>query len=340
MTLRGIFTALASFCLLAACDGETDPSGTGGNGPGWEVVHEDLDGALLSVWGTSETDVWVAGGDARDGSGPLVLHYDGSAWERLPTGQTEGNLWWVFGFDGGPIYFGGDGGVILRYAGGAFTLLDTPGTDTVFGIWGASPDDMWAVGGSFDTSGFAWRLAGDTWQAEPSLPADVVADAAIWKIFGISADDVWLVGSDGVSFAWDGSALTQADTGVGSSLFTVHGNAQRFVAVGGLASGIIVENDGSGWTNALAGAASYGLTGVVLEGTEGGYAVGQYATVLSRSAEGWKEVDTGLSTQRDLHGVWVDPAGGVWAVGGQTASFPLVEGLLIHQGENVASEGL
>src|SRR5690606_16900636 len=108
-------------------------------------------------WGTSDSDVWTVGGDMRDGTGPLVMHYDGAAWERVETGQSDGDLWWVFGFDGGPVFMGGGGGVILRHEGGTFTVMDTPTTDTVFGIWGASPDDMWAVGGTFDTNGFAWR---------------------------------------------------------------------------------------------------------------------------------------------------------------------------------------
>jgi len=302
--------------------------------PSWSLVHEQLDGALLSVWGTSASDVWTVGGDARDGTGPLVLHYDGAAWERIETGQTEGDLWWVFGFDGGPIFMGGAGGVILRYQGGSFTLMDTPGIGTVFGIWGSSPSDVWAVGGQADKEGFAWRLNGDTWEAEPSLPD--LPDAAVWKVFGRAADDAVLVGSNGVSFTWDGSALAPTDTGVGSSLFTVHGNADRYVAVGGLASGIIVEDDGSGWADVLPSTGIVnGLTGVVLSGSEGGYAVGQFGAVFERSADGWAEVDTGLSIQHDLHGVWADPDGGVWAVGGRTASLPLVEGLLIYRGDAV-----
>jgi hypothetical protein len=269
-----------------------------------------------------------------------VLRYDGSAWERLPTGQSQGDLWWVFGFDGGPVYMGGAGGVILRYEGGSFTPMSTPGTDTVFGIWGASPDDVWAVGGALDKSGFAWRLNGDAWAAEPSLPADVVVNAAIWKMFGRGADDAWLVGSNGVSFHWDGATLTQGETGVGSSLFTVHANADRFTAVGGLVTGFIVENDGTGWTNALPQDALYGLTGVCLGAGDSGWAVGQYGTMYARDADGWHEADHGLSFQGDLHGVWLDPSGGVWAAGGRTASYPLTDGVLIHKGDPVAEGGL
>ena len=80
-----------------ACGDEPGPPGTGGGGAGgmaptWTLVHDKLPGALLSVWGTSESDVWTVGGDARDGTGPLVLHYDGTAWSRVETGLTAGDL--------------------------------------------------------------------------------------------------------------------------------------------------------------------------------------------------------------------------------------------------------
>jgi hypothetical protein len=161
------------------------------------------------------------------------------------TGEAQGNLWWVFGFAGGPIYMGGEGGVILRHQDGAFTRMATPGTDTVFGIWGATPDDVWAVGGASDSSGgFAWRLAGDTWTAEPTLPAEISSNAAIWKVFGTARmTRGWSAATASRS---TGTAPAHAgDTGVGSSLFTVHAQDGRYAAVGGLASGIIVEHDGA-----------------------------------------------------------------------------------------------
>lgn len=304
--------------------------------PRWELVHEDLPGALLSVWGTSATDVWAVGGDV--GSGPEVLHYDGTAWDRIDTGHT-GALWWVFGFEGGPIYVGGEGGAILRYDGATFTPMTTPGTDTVFGIWGTSPDDVWAVGGASDaTGGFAWRLEGDAWVPEPSLPADVPTSAAIWKVFGRSASDVWLVGSNGVSLHWDGNGLTHGDTGIGSSLFTVSANDARFAAVGGLGNGLIVENEGDGWHNVTPDGSLLGLSGVVLGPDESGYAVGQYGQILVRDASGWRVDDTAVEVAQNLHAVWRDPDGGVWAVGGQTFTIPLTDGVLVHRGGPVSTQ--
>lgn len=329
------FVLLLAACPLTACTDE--PLAVE-----WQIVHKDLPGALLSVWGTSATDVWAVGGDALDGSGPMVIHFDGDAWSRVATGETQGNLWWVFGFADGPVYMGGDGGVILRRdADGGFTRMVTPGSDTVYGIWGATPADIWAVGGASDaTGGFVWRLAGDTWSPEPSLPAEVPGNAAIWKIFGTGANDAWLVGSNGVALHWDGKQLTPGDTGVGSSLFTVHAHEGHYAAVGGLASGIVVEYDGGQWHNVTPDPAPMGLSGVTLGADGFGIAVGSYGGVYTRSDAGWAPEDLGFTVGANLHGTWIDDRGGVWAVGGQTFSPPYNEGVLIHRGVAITGQGL
>lgn len=344
-----VFTLTLITCALSACDGDAPAPAQNDatTSDDWQVIQEELDAALLSVWGTSSNDVWTVGGAMPDGTGPLVLHYDGTEWQRLLTGQDAGTLWWVFGFAGGPVYMGGEGGVILRYEDGQFTRLQTPGQGTVYGIWGTAPtatgpNEMWAVGGASESEGgFAWRLANDdTWQAEPSVPSDVTAGAAIWKIFGSSRDDAWLVGSNGVSLHWDGSSLSPGDTGVGSSLFTVHAVGDRYAAVGGLASGIIVEYEGDHWRNATPDPVPAGLSGVCLKDQEGGIAVGALGTVYRRDTEGWHEEDTGLSVDGNLHSVWFDPEGGVWAVGGQTYVEPITDGVLIHGGAHHPRRGL
>jgi hypothetical protein len=303
----------------------------------------------LSVWGTSSTDVWAVGGDALDGSGPTVIHFDGERWSRRPTGQAQGNLWWVFGFDGGPVYMGGDGGVILRWQdpgslGGepTYTLLETPSTETVYGIWGSSPDDMWAVGGASDsTGGFAWRLSGDTWEPEPSLPAEVSSTAAIWKIYGTSSSDAWLVGSNGVALHWDGSTLTQGDTGIGTSLFTVHESEGLYAAVGGTASGFIVEYEDGVWENVTPDSGPDGLSGVVLGKDGFGIAVGNFGGVYARSAEGgWVEETLDFNLGLTLHSAWIDETGAAWAVGGQVFGTVLDQGLLMHRGPSIPNGGL
>src|SRR5690242_4873825 len=117
---------LSSIAMLGACGASTaDPS--------WAVVTENQPAALLSVWGSSASDVWVVGGDPRDGTGPIVEHYDGAMWTKMDTGQRNVDLWWVKGFADGTVFMSGSNGAILRYQNGAFEKLTTPGSLVVFG---------------------------------------------------------------------------------------------------------------------------------------------------------------------------------------------------------------
>jgi hypothetical protein len=333
--------------LSTACGDGSGPDGPEEPEP-WQVVHESLPGALLSVWGTSASDVWTVGADAGDGRGPLVLHLyaeeDGEGWSRLETGQS-GDLWWVHGFAGGPRFMGGAGGLILRHDESGFTRMETPGTGVVFGLWGSSPDQMWAVGGEAGGSqgAFAWRLEGERWVEAPGFPSDLAATAALWKVYGRGASNVWLVGTGGNLLHWDGSQLTRAFAGRNESLFTVHGNSERFVAVGGFGTGLLLEQSvgasvGDAWVDvAPAGAPS--IIGVCATET-GGHAVGEFGYVAERGPEGWVREETGLDAVigvRNLHSVWVDPSGGVWAAGGEVRVPPLVNGILVHRGEAVPS---
>ena len=228
--------------LLVACSSSDEPEPPK---PAWSVVHDALPGALLSVWGTSASDVWAVGGDAGDGSGPTVMHLDGGSWSRLETGQS-GDLWWVYGFAGGPVFMGGAGGTILRYADGTFTRMATPGSGVVFGIWGSAPEDMWAVGGEAGGArgAFAWRLEGETWLPAAGFPSDLAATDALWKVYGRGPNDVWMVGTGGKLVHWDGAALTPSFAGLAESLFTVHASAERFAAVGGFGTGLLLEHPG------------------------------------------------------------------------------------------------
>jgi hypothetical protein len=300
----------------------------GGDGPAlWQAVHEQLDGALLSVSGSAEDDVWTVGGDAGDG--PVVMHWDGSAWDTLDAGGP-GDLWWVFGFEGGPVYMGGAGGRILRYQGDSFEAMETPSaTPVVFGIWGCSQDDVWAVGGNFGggSGGFAWHLEGGEWVAH-ALPEEEVRP--VWKVIGRSCDDVSFVGEGGLSFSWDGSGFTRESTGVGESLFTNAVEGDCYYAVGGI-SGIVLEDCGGGWEDVSPDGAP-GFNGVCARDGDV-FAVGQFGAVYRRDEDGTWVADDMPPTSETLHACWIDPSGGLWAVGGQVLAAPLIRGVMVYRGD-------
>lgn len=321
-------------CAAIGCD--NSPNKPDAADSQWTLVHEALPQALMSVWGSSASDVWAVGADVPDDTeGPLVLHWDGTAWSRLATGTT-GDLWWVFGFAGGPVYLGGKSGQILRYENGAFTSLATPGTQTVYGIWGASPDELWAVGADEGgvSGGFAWRLEGDVWVAPAGFPA-TASSKAVWKVHGRAANDVFMVGTSGLALHWNGTAFE--DTSLGStSLFTVHCDGARCAAVGGFASGVIFEHEGGAWGEAIT--PTDPLVGVCVTGNTG-YATGDFGAIYERGESGWT-IGSGPTTNETLHSVWVDLDGGVWAVGGRVRVSPLRNGVLAYRGANAPNSSI
>ena len=345
MKLPSPHVVCVALVLSSGCGGSDEPRPPPQSE--WQLVHGSLPAALFSVWGTSESDVWMVGADANDGAGATVFHFDGATWSQLETGHA-GDLWWVFGFAGGGVYMGGTGGTILHYQEGEFTPMTTPGGGVVFGIWGSSESDLWAVGGSEGGSegAFAWRNTGEGWIEAPGFPAPLAATDALWKVFGRGPDDVWMVGTLGKTLHFDGATLVQSFVGVSESLFTVHANGERFAAVGGFGTGLLIEHPasqvGSGAWQDMSPRDAPSLIGVCLTDT-GGYAVGEFGYVARRDESGWHTSETGFEVDvgsRSLHSVWVDPSGAAWTVGGQIRVAPLVDGVILHSGDPVSLDGL
>ncbi len=291
----------------------------------WQVATSGLDEALMSITGTSETDVWAVGGDV--GAGPLVLHFDGTAWTKMDPG-THGHLWWAHSFADGKTFFAGVRGTIVEWDGAKFVRHETPGLarQTVFGLWGASRDDVYAVGsGTSGRRGFIWHFDGTTWTEVP-MPSDVpLRDSetpGLFKVWGTGGDDVWAVGGEGLvlhktAAGWQRVATDRTDT-----LFTVNGRKGQVLISGGGRASVLLEGNGSAWKDVSP--SSVGLVqGLVTDPTSetGAWATGEGGSVFQRGADGWKSVTHGLSLNvESLHAVWVDPKGGVWAVGGKVIS--------------------
>jgi hypothetical protein len=311
-----------------------------------ELVFEDvIDGeapALLSVHGTAADDVWTVGAD--DGKGPLVLHFDGDAWQRRDTG-VRGDLWWVHATREGPVFFAGSDAHVLVYDDGEFERISTPGLGkhVVFGIWAASPEDVYAVGAAAGRNGFVWHFDGEAWEALPlpdGLPEDEHRDVpAFFKVWGASEDDVWVVGGRGVILrgnAADGFELVRAgDDGI---LFTVHGAGEGVAVVGGENSGVLLRSDGGDFVDVAP--PSTPLLQGVCSGSDGTtWAVGAGGALYRSGGGSFSAVSSGIDVPaaHSLHACWVDPDGGLWAAGGNVLTPSLDAGVLLHGGAPIAA---
>ncbi len=330
---------IAAALVLAACP-DPEPA------PAWQSLAVDLDQALMGVGGTGPNDVWAVGATrtVQDADGPLVVHWDGTQWTRHYTDQRF-DLWWVHAFEDGPVFLAGGGATILRHTRGAhFERLKTPGLarHTVYGLWGPSPNDLWAVGGVAGRSCFVWHWDGSAW-SDVRLPEPMMKDPsgetpACLKVWGRAADDVWIVGGNGlVMRAGADRQLAIVPNDVTVPIFTVHGNADEVVMVGGASQGAALDYRGGVFADRTPTAVGL-IQGVCMEGDGDGYAVGVGGSVFERRGQRWDRVDTGIPfTAQSLHAVWIDPEGGVWTVGGNVLSSHLNQGTILYRPPSAAA---
>jgi hypothetical protein len=323
---------------LSGCRSEPSLPDLGGAKWSW-VAHSEA-ASLMSVHGTGRDDVWVVGAD--DGKGGVVLHWDGRTWNRLDAG-VRADLWWVNATEDGPVYFAGSNATFLRYDNGSFERLHPPGLGkhTVFGVWAAGSNDVYAVGSAAGKNGFIWYYDGHDVRDVP-LPAELPEDQGgevpgLFKVWGLSPRDVWVVGGNGVVLrgnASDGFKTVKA--GGNDIYFTVYGSGDEVVVVGGSTGGVLLEGAGDPLIDRTPPSAPL-LQGAFVEASGRIWAVGQGGRIYTGNRESLRPVETGLelAPSESLHAVWVDPEGGVWAVGGNVLTPDLDRGVAMHSGVDV-----
>src|SRR5262249_12530988 len=118
-------------------------------------------------------------------------------------------------------------------------------------------------------------------------------------------------------------------------LFTIHGNASLVAATGGIAEGVIFEQTAGTFEN-HAPLVAPSLNGVFIAPDGSGLAVGVPGTVALRDETGWHLQQPAIETDLDLHGAWIDPDGGKWAVGGDLTT-SLDHGVIAYGGSATIS---
>jgi len=157
------------YSVFAIADDDVWVGATHGLGSSAAVYHwdgaswNDLSAGLLavrsnatqvmSVWASSDTDVWFCGEDISAGN--FVVHYNGSTWsDRTPVGTPPGNeiLHSLFGFASNDVWVCGDlesGPVanVLQWTGASWTARNDATLNSYGESWnhlgGLSSSDLW-----------------------------------------------------------------------------------------------------------------------------------------------------------------------------------------------------
>lgn len=276
-------------------------------------------GWLLNVWGPAPDDLYAVGGTPEEGR---VMHFDGQTWSRVELGVDVPLLNWAHGFGPDDITMVGRTGTVIHWDGTAWTVQETPTQEDLWGVWGASPDDLWAVGGAGREAGQETILHydGTAWADVPPPELQRANVRAFFKVWGTSADNVYIVGQNGIVLHYDGATWTEEFPGVSGDLISLWGTGpDRIVAVGGRGSGVASVWNGTEW-QPLNLAPLPGLNGVWMNHDGVAYAVGVEGITITLNSETLEYNDAFVmlpdTGQVDFHAVFSADGKRLVGVGG------------------------
>lgn len=307
----------AALAALPGCGPDTDPPAPETT---WKQAFDASSvGWLLDVAGPPGGDLLAVGGSPDAG---LIYRGGGTSWapESLPAVPL---LNWAHGFSASDITVVGNGGTVIHHDGSSWTVQETPTDAPLWGVWGASPDDLWAVGGTGQSGDLPVLIHydGSSWSTATIPTLQKAKVQAFFKVWGTDANNVYVVGQRGVVLHHDGSAWTEELVGASDDLISIWGTGpDQVVAVGGRGNGIVSRFDGASWhTKSLA--PMPGLNGVFLRTPEVIHVVGILGTIARLDGASLELLDEAKAdTKLDLHSVFGDAQGRLTAVGGSLAS--------------------
>ena len=169
------------------------------DGETWSEMKSEATLPLHGIWGSSPEDIFAVG------HAGTVLHYDGNDWTSMYLGsQAQGTvLYDVWGSAGNDVYVVGESssyvgqntGIVYHYNGAIwsqvmlnFSLNGLYTGKSLYGVWGSSDKNVFAVGGEFYGGGIL-NYNGGTWvEMESEIPS------FLFDIWGSSLEDIYAVG--------------------------------------------------------------------------------------------------------------------------------------------------
>lgn len=283
-------------------------------GVSWDFpVDVGTETALSGVSGSGPDDVYLVGGREPEAGAPRtgsIWHFDGTEWGEDASAPETELLVWAHAFSASDVWVVGEGGAILRGSVGDWEPIASGTTEPLWGVWGASADDVWIVGGDVNGSQpilLRYQNGGIT-----EVPLDQTGferpAVALLKVWGIDGR-TFAVGTGGLIVEWTGDTWVEMPTGAlaNDDFVSLWGtSANNIVAVGGRATARIATFDGTSWTtiapSGLAGlnAVTFDSEGTAIIGGENGW-VGTFdPTVGEPVAEDFLALTTGV------HALWFD----------------------------------
>jgi photosystem II stability/assembly factor-like uncharacterized protein len=214
------------------------------------------------------------------------------------------------------VYAAGERGTILIYDGSSWQQEASPTRRDLYGLWGSSAGDVYAVGRRgimlHNNDGGGWGAV------------DVQARDDLNAVWGSSASDIHAVGANGTILDYDGESWSRMRSPVAHSLQSVWGSPDGVFAVGRNLS--LLYYDGTVWQALDLMPSAADLQDVWGRSPDGGlFAVGRNGTFLQQAGRDWISLDSG--TGGALYDVWCSSETDVFLVG-QDGTFLYYDGAI------------
>ena len=211
------------------------------NGGSWSTEASGTGHTLSGIGGTGPSDVWLVGASG------ITQHFNGVSWSSVPrvvgllitsiSSGTPGSTLWAVGVGGAflsevngtfslsnqsglPIdavwassatdVWAATIGTMLHYNGTTWSNAYVADDDSLSGVWGTGPSNVYAVG----QNGSIAHFNGSSWTSAVVNPPS--GATGYHGIFGVSASNIYAVGNGGLVEHFNGTSWTfQARTGSG-----------------------------------------------------------------------------------------------------------------------------
>ncbi len=231
------------------------------------------------------------------GTGGASMRRVGTTWTQVNRGPAD-SLYGVFGFSPTDIWAVGDQGVALHWDGGVWSRTDTGTTNDLKAVWGTDSANVWSVG-LYDV--FQWDRGSATWGSVHT------AGSWLYAVRGVDAGaglglDLWVAGAQGVIEHLVGGSWSPTTTGVSEQFNAIFPFSSSDVwAVG--EHDTVAHWDGGAWAISHALDGSVTLNGLWGTSSSNLYAVGFSGVVVHYDGTRWVELPRGPSNYYDLFGL-------------------------------------
>jgi hypothetical protein len=203
--LLGVWVAGPGNVWTVGVDFDGDPGGSGYvrflQSAGGQWMDSDVPGAvtLWKVWGSSATDIWLAG----TGEGGGIIFRGNSNFDALS--YTGGSVHGVWGTGPDDVWVAPASGGLQHWTGTAFdtNTVQVTADQGFHSLSGTGTTDVWAVG----NDGLVAHFANGAWTPTPTPTGTSESFFGIWAP---SPNDAWLVGADATILRWDGTSWRDA----------------------------------------------------------------------------------------------------------------------------------